>query len=250
MEESLPDFLGLGVQKGGTTTLHRWLASHPRVHLPERKELHYFSLHHHRGPAWYASQFAAASGRLCGDITPYYIFHPEAPRRIEALLPQVPLILLLRDPVERALSQYFHSRRLGLEPLSLEEALAAEPERLAGAEEALRSDGGCHRSHQEHSYVSRSRYEEQLRRFGAMATPERMLLVRSEDLFQQPERVWSRLQRFLGLEPVPLPAGLAELRANAGAGEAGSVPDPVRLRLRQELEPTYGSLASGWGLHW
>lgn len=251
MEGSLPDFLGLGVQKGGTTTLHGWLSSHPRVHLPDVKEVHYFSLHHERGPEWYACQFTAAlPGQLCGDITPYYIFHPEAPRRIQALLPEARLILLLRDPVDRALSQYFHSRRLGLEPLSLEDALAAEPERLAGAEAVLRADGGRHRSHQEHSYVSRSRYEQQLARLGAMAAPERMLLVRSEDLFEHPERIWSEVQRFLGLQEVPLPGHLAGLRANAGAGEAGSVPDPVRRWLRRELEPTYASLASERGLHW
>ncbi len=250
MEGSLPDFLGLGVQKGGTTTLHEWLSSHPQVHLPPVKELHYFSLHHERGPAWYAAQFAdAPPGSVCGDITPYYIFHPEAPRRIQALLPEARLIVLLRDPVERALSQYFHSQRLGLEPLGLEEALAAEPERLAGADAVL-ADGGRHPSHQEHSYVSRSRYEQQLARLGAMAAPERMLLLRSEDLFQQPERVWTRLQRFLGLREVPLPRHLAELRANAGDGEALALSATLRRQLRAQLAPTYQAMTRDYGISW
>ena len=77
---------------------------------------------------------------------------------MHALLPKARLIVLLRDPVERALSQYFHSRRLGFEPLPLEDALAAEAERLQSAPGALRAADGRHKSHQEHSYLSRSRY--------------------------------------------------------------------------------------------
>ena len=116
----LPDFLGLGVQKGGTTTLQRLLEQHPGAFLPDAKELHYFSLHFAQGEAWYRAQFAAArSDQRCGEITPYYVFHPQAPDRVQALLPQAHLIVLLRDPVERVLSQYFHTQRLGLEPLPL-----------------------------------------------------------------------------------------------------------------------------------
>ena len=116
MHGQLPDFLGIGVQKGGTTTLQRLLEQHPDLFLPKQKELHYFSLHYGKGEAWYRQQFAAAAPQQrCGEITPYYVFHPQAPQRIHALLPQAKLILLLRDPVERALSQFAHSRRLGLE---------------------------------------------------------------------------------------------------------------------------------------
>ena len=138
MQGRLPEFLGIGVQKGGTTTLQRLLEQHPQVHLPPSKELHYFSLHYGKGEAWYRQQFAdAKADQHCGEITPYYLFHPEAPQRIKALLPDVTLLVLLRDPVERALSQVFHSKRLGLEPLPLQQALAAESERLAGADDVL-----------------------------------------------------------------------------------------------------------------
>ena len=138
MPQGLPDFLGIGVQKGGTTTLQRLLEQHPQVYLPPCKELHYFSLHYGQGEAWYQQQFeAAAPDQRCGEITPYYLFHPQVPARIHALLPEAKLIVLLRDPVERALSQVAHSMRLGLEPLELEEALAAESERLRGAEAVL-----------------------------------------------------------------------------------------------------------------
>ncbi|MCT0224977.1 sulfotransferase [Synechococcus sp. CS-1328] len=251
----LPDFLGLGVQKGGTTTLQRLLERHPQVFLPAGKEVHFFSLHYGEGEAWYRHHYAAAAPhQRCGDITPYYLFHPAAPGRIQALLPQARLIVLLRDPVERALSQYFHSRRLGLEPLDLDAALAAEPQRLAGAEALLAAgDGvvvGRHRSHQEHSYLSRSRYEQQLDRYEALFPPGQLLLLRSEDLFAAPERIWPLLLEFLALDPCPLPAEAASLRANAGRGEAGHVPEALRRRLRQELEPTYRAMAARYGISW
>lgn len=235
----LPDFLGIGVQKGGTTTLHQLLAAHPGVALAPVKEVQYFTLHYGRGPAWYAAQFGAgADEQRCGEITPYYVFHPEAPRRIQALLPQVKLIVLLRDPVERALSQYFHSRRLGLEPLELEAALAAETERLAGAEELLAQPDGRLRSHQEHSYLSRSRYEQQLPRWSALFPQEQLLVLRSEQLFAHPEEEWARVQAFLGLDALPLPP-TALSRANAGAGETNGVSQHIRHLLREALEPTY-----------
>ena len=120
------------------------------MYLAHPKELHFFSLHHHRGLEWYGHHFEAATAdQCCGEVTPYYLFHPLAAQRIAADLPKVKLIVLLRDPVERALSQYFHSKRLGLEPLDLEEALAAEPKRLADAEATLKR-GEAHKSHQQH----------------------------------------------------------------------------------------------------
>lgn len=249
MEGRLPDFLVPGAQKGGTTTLQTLLASHPQVFLPPGKEVHYFSLHYDRGEAWYREQFAkAAPSQCCGDITPYYLFHPEAPRRIQALLPKVRLVLLLRDPVERAVSQYFHSLRLGLEPLSLEQALLSETERLAGAEATLDTPGGRHRSHQEHSYLGRSRYEQQLERYLRLFQREQLLILRSEDLFAEPVRIWQQLLAFLDLDPQPLPSG--GIRANAGAGEASGVPLTVRRMLRHRLEPTYGAMASHFGIVW
>ena len=245
----LPDFLGLGVQKGGTTTLHRLLERHPSVFLPPVKEVHYFSLHFGEGEAWYRNQFAsAASGQRCGEITPYYLFHPEVPKRVHALLPTARLIVLLRDPVERALSQYFHSRRLGFEPLPLEQALAAEPERLQSAPAALRAADGKHKSHQEHSYLSRSRYELQLPAWEALYPAAQLLVLRSEELFSRPAEIWMRVLEFLGLPGCPLP-DLAS-PANAGQGESSAVAQEVRQHLRELLQPTYAWVAERYGLEW
>jgi hypothetical protein len=244
----LPDFLGIGVQKGGTTTLQHLLEQHPGVFLPASKEQHFFSLHYAEGEPWYRQRFIGAEPQhCCGEITPYYIFHPEAPQRIQALLPDVRLIVLLRDPVERALSQYFHARRHGFETLPLSRALALESERLAGAEQLLKTPAGRHRSHQEHSYLARSRYEQQLQRYTALFSAEQLLLLRSEDLFHRPAELWARVLHFLELEPLALPAAAP---ANAGAGEAAAVPSELRGWLREQLAPTYQAMQHTYGLCW
>jgi hypothetical protein len=249
MAARLPDFLGIGTQKGGTTSLQKLLELHPGAYLPAAKELHYFSLHGDRGAAWYANQFAEARpDQRCGEITPYYLFHPEAPARIQALLPGARLIVLLRDPVERALSQYFHARRHGFEPLELAEALAAEPIRLRGSEARLHEPGSADTSHQKHSYVSRSRYAQQLERYAALFPARQLLVLRSEDLFKRTEACWQEIQAFLELEPIELPAPLQ--RANAGRGEADAVPESIRTALRQELAATAAAMRERYGIDW
>ena len=232
----LPDFLGIGTQKGGTTYLHALLQHHPQIFLATPKEQHFFSLHWQRGGQWYADQFAQAeSHQCCGEVTPYYLFHPEVPQRIKSQLPAAKLIVLLRDPVERALSQYFHSRRLGLEPLELEAAIAAEPQRLADAAEHLAA-GKPHCSHQQHSYLSRSRYEQQVVRFQELFKPEQLLILRSEKFFNNSAVIWAQVLQFLRVDCVPCPV-LAPVYT--GDGEAANVSLAMKEALRQQLQPTY-----------
>lgn len=246
--DRLPHFVCVGTQKGGTTTLHALLSGHPQVFLPQEKELHFFSLHYGRGPRWYGNHFLrAAPDQIRGEITPYYLFHPEAPRRIQALLPQARLIVLLRDPVARTLSHYFHSYRLGLETLDLEAALGVEPVRLMGSSACLVADDGRHPSHQEHSYLARSRYEQQLPRYLQRFSAGQLLLLRSEDLFQQPLLVWRQLLLFLQLDPQPLPPMVA---ANRGDGEDKTVSRPVRNWIRDQLDSTYRLMEQSYGIRW
>ena len=167
-------------------------------------------------------------------MTPYYLFHPLAAERIAIALPKVKLIVLLRDPVERTLSQYFHSKRLGLEPLDLEEALEAESKRLCDAEVALKR-GEAHTSHQQHSYLSRSRYEQQLFRFEKLFPLNQLLALRSENLFKHPQVVWEQVLEFLELDTYPLPRSISRY---SGGEKASSVSPDLRLLLRQRLAPT------------
>jgi hypothetical protein len=244
----LPYFIGLGAQKAGTTSLYGWLQNHPRVFMPPQKEVQFFTLNYQAGTLWYRQHFQQAmSYQRCGEITPYYLFHPLAPQRIQQLLPRARLIILLRDPVERTLSQLFHSIRLGLEPLDPLAALEAEESRLDGAHERLQT-GVAHPGHQHHAYVLRSRYEQQLARYEALFGQEQLLLLRSEDMYSNPAVVWKRLMAFLQLQPLnqipPLP------HLNRGGPEVQQIAATLRGRLRKALEATYQIMAQRYGMVW
>ncbi len=103
-----PDFLIIGAQKAGTTSLYNQLTRHPDVARCLGQEVHYFDRHMHRSPAWYFAHFRprlfASDGVVTGESTPYYLFHPRAAERVAELLPDVKLIVLLRDPVARDIS--------------------------------------------------------------------------------------------------------------------------------------------------
>ena len=245
----LPHFLVIGTQKGGTTTLHHLLSRHPGIFLPEVKEVHYFSQHFHQSPQWYADHYQLAKpGQVRGDITPFYMFHAAAPERIRSVLPRVRLIALLRDPVERTLSQYFHARRHGYEQLDLRPALEVEEQRMCGADEVVRASDGFHYSYQKHSYVSRSRYELQLQRFREWFPKRQLLVLRSEDLFAHTDSCWDGLLRFISVASMPLPVNLPH--SNSGKGEAASVPLSLRRDLRQQLASTYQWVEQEYGITW
>ena len=201
---ALPGAVILGAQKCGTSSLHNYLTQHPGVIAPLRKEVHYFDLHYARGEAWYRGHFGREGmPGLNLDASPYYLFHPAVPGRMHALLPEAKLVVLLRDPVRRAYSHYWHERDKGRESLSFEEAVAAEPGRL-GEDEARLARGELERSreHQLHSYLARGRYAEQLERWYALYPRERILVIRFEDFVRDPLAGLNRTHEFLGLPPV------------------------------------------------
>lgn len=240
MAAPLPDFLGLGTQKGGTTTLHRMLGGHPDVFLPACKEVHFFDQNYSAGEPWYRNHFANSQPhQVCGEITPFYLYHPEVPSRIHDLLPQARMVVLLRDPVERTISQVFHARKRGFEPLDPAAALAAEPGRLQSGDPI---------SLQKHSYLSRSRYLEQLDRYEALFPQEQLLILRSEDLFSNPESIWSELLNFLRLKPFPWPGELP--RANAGDRRGDALDPALRKQLRKQLAETVAGVQSRYGITW
>ncbi len=210
----LPDFLIIGAQRAGTTSLFRYLAAHPSVEAAARKEVHFFDLNWHRGEAWYRAHFArrsdvvdgrASAASVIGEATPYYLFHPLAAERAASLLPDVRVIVMLRDPVSRAYSHYHHVRARGHEHLSFEDALLAEADRLRGEEERLRSDP-CYRSvdHQHHGYVARGEYLPQLQRWAEHVPADRTLVIVSEEFYADPDAEFRRVTRFLGLPDTSL----------------------------------------------
>jgi hypothetical protein len=200
----LPDFLILGAQKAGTTALYAYLRRHPQITGPSWKEVSFFDRHYSRGEAWYRGNFpnALRARGLVGEASPSYLFHPLAPERVAAMLPEARLIALVRNPVDRAFSHYQHEVALGREPLSFEDALAAEDERLRGEEERMLADP-TYFSHAwwNHTYRARGRYAEQLERWLAVFPQERLLVLPSEDLLADPEASHGRVLEFLGAAP-------------------------------------------------
>jgi Sulfotransferase domain len=200
----LPSALIIGAQKGGTTSLFNYLVQHPEVRSPLGKEIHYFDLNYARGLTWYRGRFPY-SHRLRGttltiDASPYYLVHPMVPARVRELLPDAKLIALLRNPIDRALSHYQHERRAGREPLSFAEAIAREPERLAGELERLRDDPEYYSfSHHRHSYLLRGRYVQHLRLWEEFFPRSQMLILQSEQLFRDPAGTTQQVYDFLGL---------------------------------------------------
>ncbi len=201
---ALPDAMIIGAMKSGTSSLHYYLTQHPQVIAPLRKEVHYFDLNFGRGETWYRANFGrAGQGGVNIDSSPYYLFHPLVPQRAHALVPQARLIVLLRDPVRRAYSHYWHERDKGREPLSFEDAIAAEADRISRDHERLAS-GEIERSaaHQYFSYLARGRYAEQLERWLSAYPREQLLVLRFEDLAQEPLPVLNRSLHFAGLSPL------------------------------------------------
>ncbi|MFN8451844.1 MAG: sulfotransferase [Anaerolineae bacterium] len=125
-----PQFAIIGGQKCGTTSLYAYLLQHPRV-VSLFKEVHFFDNNYYKGRRWYRAQFPLAGAPsedalITFDASPYYLFHPAAPQRVAALYPDMKLIALLRNPVDRAYSHYSHNRQSTAEKLSFEDAIRAE----------------------------------------------------------------------------------------------------------------------------
>jgi Sulfotransferase domain len=257
----LPDYLILGAQRAGTTSLHRYLIQHPAVRsLLWTKEVHFFDTNYSKGMAWYASHFPTrASGWLLrrrsgahlvtGEASPYYLFHPLVPGRVAAHLPEVKLIALLRDPVQRAYSHYQHERSRGFETLGFDEAVAREPQRLAGEAERLLADPGyVSFNHQHYSYLARGLYADQLAAWRAHFPTDRLLVLGSERFFADPAAALARVLAFLDL-PTFTPEGYE--RHNA-CDYYGGMEQELRRRLaahfQEPNERLYAALGDdlGW----
>jgi hypothetical protein len=240
---SLPDFLVIGAQRGGTTSLYYYLCAHPHVLAPLSKEVHFFSRHWSRGVGWYRAHFplrASKAGprrtpRLTFEATPYYLSHPLAAARAAEVVADAKLLVLLRDPVQRAWSHYRHMVRLGLEPASFEEAIEREPERLAGEVERMRADPGyLGLNHQRYSYLARGAYADHLEAWLRHFSPDRFLVLRSEALFTDPARGYRRVLAFLGLRawaPSAFPVHTKQSPLPRG------MPAEMRRRLEQHFAP-------------
>jgi lipopolysaccharide transport system ATP-binding protein len=248
---SLPRLIIPGAMKAGTTSLFAYLEGHPQLAPSLEKEVHYFDMNFHRGPVWYARQFPRGQGHstvvspLPFESSPYYLFDPRVPARIRELVPDVKLVILLRDPVDRAFSHYHNNLRLGRENLSFEDAIDAEEERIAGEEERLLSDPqAVSLAHKRYSYLRRGLYAEQLLRWQSCFPEEQLLLVDAGRLFTDPRAVVAEVLAFVGVDPWEPPNFAA--RNEGRHGEAMQAATRSRLEVFYEPHEQRLSDLIGW----
>jgi hypothetical protein len=249
----LPGFLIVGGQRCGTTSMYRTLSQHPAVlKAVLHKGIHYFDTGYDHGLPWYQGHFplrtrAALTRRATGDVpltfesSPYYMFHPLAAERISRDLPDVKLLVLVRDPVERAYSAHAHEIARGFETEPFERALELEDQRLAGeAERIVSQPGYLSHSHQHHGYLTRGRYAEQLERLDKLFGRERVHVVDSGRFFTDPEPVYDGVLEFLGLRQHGYP-----VFERHNARPRSPMPDTLRARLDEHFQP-YDERLTDW----
>ena len=249
----LPGFLIVGAQRCGTTSMYRALSEHPAVlKAVLHKGVHYFDMNYDAGPSWYRAHFplkasarraarAAAGPPLTFESSPYYLFHPLAAQRIAADLPGVKLLVLVRDPVDRAYSAYAHELARGFETEPFERAIALEQDRLRGqADRITRDPGYLSHSHQHHAYVTRGQYVEQLARLEQLFGRDRIHVVDSGDFFTKPEPVYDDVLDFLGLKQL----GYPEFEQH-NARPRTPISEPFQARLDAHFIP-YDQQLTAW----
>ncbi len=243
-------FFVLGAQKSGTTYLHGLLSSDERISLPVRKETHFFSDNKGEfanGLSFYLDKYYRHSSEdaVLGEIDPEYLYFPQVPKRLYQAYPNARLVVLFRDPVKRAFSQYVMSYRRGTEVFTFEDALRLEDERM--------SKGNIDEQSR-FSYFGRGLYAEQVKRYLEFFPKEQMLFFRADDLYADASDVLNKFYKFVGLEPRTLPDSL-DVEKNKGglpinmgiqrflAKESllktvgkSVVPPRLRLSLRRFLE--------------
>ncbi len=198
----MPDFIIIGAPRSGTTSLYNYLTAHPCIAPALRKEVHFFDENFEKGITWYRAHFPTLLSKyyatrvrrqnfITGEATPYYIFHPLVPKRLSETIPTVKLIVLLRNPVDRAYSQYRYKLRGGVfESLSFEDVLAHEVELLGSGTEIIYRHYNC---------LSKGIYVDQLEGWTSRFPREQLLILKSEDFYADPQAVLKRVLDLLEL---------------------------------------------------
>lgn len=241
-----PDFIIIGAQRAGTTSLYNYILQHPQVLPAFKKEVHGFDIHYEKGDYWYRSHFPLTismrnGAYVTGEASPYYIFNPHCSGRIREQLPGVKLLVLLRNPVDRAISHYFHEVQNKMESLPIKEALQKEEERLAIEIERMNIDP-THRSldHQHFSYKTRGIYVDQLIPYLRIFPPNQVLILKAEDLFAEPRKVIQSVYAFLDIDSTFVPQDLKPRNVGIYTTEVPKhVIDYLRYYFRPHNERLY-----------
>ncbi len=260
---AMPDFLIIGTQRGGTTSLYNYLLAHPQIAAATRKEVHFFDNNFHLGISWYRAQFPSIiqhdmgeTGQsqrfITGEASPYYLFHPLAPARAALIVPKTKLIVLLRNPVDRAYSHHCRTVKKGRETLSFEDALAQEEIRTRDEGQRLAADPHYYSyNHQYYTYLARGIYVDQLQRWMNYFPKEQFLIIKSEDFYATPDMKLREIFMFLGLPEVPSVQQQEYKQFNRYS--QGQMEPEMRKRLLTYFEPynerLYTLLGRDFGWH-
>ena len=257
----LPNTLILGAMKSGTTSLHGMLVQHSQVHGGYKKEMHYFDSRSRLGvdpmrvgPSFYRAYFPykleTSQEECILDASPSYLALPYVAERIQAVLPDAPMIVLLRNPTERAISHHFHEQQKGSIKMPIEEALRAEFElpftRPDGSRE-IRS-GNQPQYYLQHSYRYRGLYRHHLEKYFARFPREQLLILKSEDLFADPISVLRRVHEFIGIKAEVLPSEPKPLNVSEKSENiASAVYEELNAYFRPHNEALYEMLGEDFG---
>ena len=243
-ERYLPNFICVGAQKCGTTTLYNVLDKHNEVYMPAKKELHFFD-HTEMEPIEKLRDHFRHSKleQVRGEVTPYYMFHESGMKNIHSVVPNAKIIILLRDPIERAISHYWHAVSKGFETLDPIQALKQENSRL---------NTGIRAYHQRNSYTTRSKYMHQIKRVNQYFRRDQILILKSEDLFAGKEEEWNKIYKHIGVT-----SKISEVKASNRRDDRNRTDNKntrqegkAREYLRKELTETLKEVGKYTGIYW
>ena len=204
-KQNAPDFIIIGATKCGTSSLYKYLGYHPQLLLSHKKELDFFGKNYDYGMAWYLAHFPTITDRanlFTGEATPNYLRFPHIARRIKTHCPQTKLIILLRNPVDRAISWHYHKINTGLTTGSLEDAIKIELQQLENTSEAELTKGGYRKIDNIYS----SLYYYQLQSWLQHFPREQFLFLKSEDFYGNTAKAMAEVFKFIGVVPQKLAA--------------------------------------------
>ncbi len=235
-----PNFIIIGSQRCGTTSLYTYLAQHPQILTPIKKEMDFFSWHFDRGIDWYLAHFPPmppGEQFVTGEASPSYFDCREAPERVYSACPEAKLIVLLRNPVDRAISHFYRLKGLNWEGRSLDRAISDEIERLnQNPEYIIGAEPG--------NYLARGRYIEFIKNWLDFFPKEQLLILKSEGFYAGAAGTVQQVLEFLDLPEYQL----SEYQ-NANPGSYQRVNESVRELLSDYFKPYNQELEEYLGIN-
>lgn len=249
---ALPDFMVVGTQRGGTSSLYKYLGRHPAVAPTLRKETEYFTRGYGNGERWYRGHFPLEVRRTVSqtvnrrrlqtfEATPDYLVHPLAADRAFDLIPNAKMVAMVRNPIDRAYSHYKHMVRLEFERRSFEQAISRELEEITPLLEKMASDPTYDATHfLRYSYLTRGHYAEQLTRW--LAHYPEMLIIRSEDFYADTPATFLQILEYLDLEAWQ-PAEFSNYSYASTPPNDSGLPAHLREQLADHYRPHNAALS-------